>query len=77
MLAWKYYAVYIAVILSSIVMIYFYYPETKGLLLEEVAEIFDGAQAVLPVTQQNDQVFDDNADDKKAGETEEIERVKV
>ena len=58
-------------------MIYFYYPETKGLMLEEVAEIFDGARAVLPVTQHPEQVLDDVSDDKKGlGETEEVEHAR-
>lgn len=68
---------YIAVIVFSIVMIYFYYPETKGLLLEEVAEIFDGPKAVLPVTQQMEQTMDDASSDKKLGESEQVEHVHV
>lgn len=44
---WKYYSIYIVIQAISIVCIYFYYPETKGLLLEEVATVFDGDQAVL------------------------------
>jgi hypothetical protein len=58
-------------------MIYFYYPETKGLMLEEVAEIFDGERAVLPVTQHVGEYAEDAADDKKVlGETEQIEHPK-
>jgi len=48
-LAWKYYFVYIGVLIVSIVCIWFFYPETKGRMLEEVAEIFDGPSAILPV----------------------------
>ncbi|GMK58884.1 hypothetical protein CspeluHIS016_0603260 [Cutaneotrichosporon spelunceum] len=43
---WRYYGVYIVIQAISIVCIYLYYPETKGLLLEEVATVFDGPKAV-------------------------------
>lgn len=46
-LAWKYYSVYIVIQAIAIVCIYFFYPETKGLMLEEVAQVFDGDKAVL------------------------------
>ncbi|RSH83869.1 hypothetical protein EHS25_005484 [Saitozyma podzolica] len=51
-LAWKYYFVYIGTLCIAIVCIYFLYPETRGRMLEEVAEIFDGPQAALPVVQE-------------------------
>ena len=38
---WKYYLVYIGCLLFFLTMIYFFFPETKGRSLEEVAKIFD------------------------------------
>lgn len=48
-IAWKYYFVYIGVLVLAIFCIYNFYPETKNLHLEEVAAIFDGEAAVLPI----------------------------
>ncbi|KAH7006786.1 general substrate transporter [Ilyonectria destructans] len=40
-IAWKYYAVYIAILLFYLVFAYFMYPETKYHTIEEVSMIFD------------------------------------
>ena len=42
---WKYYGVYIAILAFYSVVIYFRFPETKGLTIEEIAIIFDGETA--------------------------------
>jgi MFS family permease len=42
---WKYYFVFLAVLISMVVSVWFWYPETRGLTLENVAWIFDGEQA--------------------------------
>ncbi|KAB8273864.1 general substrate transporter [Aspergillus minisclerotigenes] len=39
---WKYYIVFIAVLLIFGITAYFFYPETKGYPLEQIAAIFDG-----------------------------------
>lgn len=44
-LAWKYYFVYIACLISFVAIIWFLFPETKGRSLEEIAEVFDGPAA--------------------------------
>jgi MFS family permease len=44
-LAWKFYFVYIAVLVIQCIMIYFYYVETRGLPLEEIARVIDGDNA--------------------------------
>lgn len=44
-ISWRYYIVYICVIAVEIVLVYFFFPETKGKTLEEVAFIFDGESA--------------------------------
>ncbi|EED13700.1 hexose transporter protein [Talaromyces stipitatus ATCC 10500] len=40
-ITWKYYGVYIAVECLYVVLIYFFFPETKKLSIEEVALVFD------------------------------------
>lgn len=48
-LGWKFYFVYIAVLVIQCVMIYFYYVETKGLPLEEIARVIDGDEVAAAV----------------------------
>lgn len=67
---WKYYSIYIVVQAVSIVCIYFFYPETKGLLLEEVATVFDGEKAVLSARRDGAV-----ADDSKDGSATHVETV--
>ncbi|CAN9372409.1 unnamed protein product [Alternaria alternata] len=45
-IAWKYYLVYIGVLVVVINFIFFYVPETKGLSLEQISSIFDPVQEV-------------------------------
>lgn len=40
-LQWKYYIVYVGCLVFFLAMVYFFFPETKGRSLEEVARIFD------------------------------------
>lgn len=48
-IAWKYYSVYIAILIALLIIIWFGFPETKGLTIEEIAIVFDkdGAVGVL------------------------------
>jgi MFS family permease len=46
---WKFYFLYLGIIAIEIPLIYFYYPETKGLPLEEVARVFEGNDAAVAV----------------------------
>lgn len=43
---WKYYLVYVAVIIIQIPILYFLFPETKGLTVEEVKVLFEGEQVL-------------------------------
>lgn len=43
-IGWKYYIVWCCVLISNFLIIYFFYPETKNLSLEEVGQMFDGSQ---------------------------------
>lgn len=61
-IAWKYYFVYIALLLAFLLLSFFCYPETRGHTLEQMALIFDGDDAeVVPV------------DTKAMGAIEEVE----
>ncbi|KAK0388797.1 hypothetical protein NLU13_5040 [Sarocladium strictum] len=49
-IGWKYYFVYVVFLLAFLFIAYFFYPETRGHTLEQVAIIFDGEDAeVMPV----------------------------
>jgi sugar porter (SP) family MFS transporter len=41
-ISWKYYIVWCCMLVSNFMVIYFFYPETKGLSLEEVTQMLDG-----------------------------------
>ncbi|OAL52923.1 general substrate transporter [Pyrenochaeta sp. DS3sAY3a] len=45
-LRWKYYIVFDCVLVLILGIVYFGYPETRGMTLEEVSEIFDGRVAL-------------------------------
>ncbi|KZL66990.1 hexose transporter protein (Lactose permease) [Colletotrichum tofieldiae] len=45
-LRWKYYIVFVCALLLWIGIIYFTYPETCGMTLEEVSQVFDGREAL-------------------------------
>jgi hypothetical protein len=44
---WKYYIVYDVWLLVELLTVYFFYPETNGPTLEEMAKIFDGDSAAV------------------------------
>ncbi|KAK3052456.1 hypothetical protein LTR09_006310 [Extremus antarcticus] len=46
-LAWKFYFVYIVILILEVVIIYFLFVETKGPTLEEIATLFDGDRAAV------------------------------
>lgn len=41
-IGWRYYFVFIVVLISMGFTVYFFYPETRGYTLEHMADIFDG-----------------------------------
>lgn len=46
-LTWKFYFVYIAILIIEVLCIYFLFVETKGPTLEEIAKLFDGDGAAV------------------------------
>jgi H+/Cl- antiporter ClcA len=46
-IGWKYYFVFIVMLILLGITVYFFYPETRGHTLEQMAVIFDG-QAEIP-----------------------------
>ncbi|EON99026.1 putative hexose transporter protein [Phaeoacremonium minimum UCRPA7] len=61
-IAWKYYIVWCVAIAIHLTLIYFFFPETKGRSLEEVAEVFDGPNAVVGTNGLNQKGLDTHAD---------------
>jgi MFS family permease len=53
-LGWKFYIVYIVVLVLEVGIIYFFFIETKGPSLEEIAELFDGANDSRITIRHND-----------------------
>lgn len=45
-IGWKYYIVFVCFLVVFLPVVYFYFPETKGRSLEEIAVIFDGPGAL-------------------------------
>jgi sugar porter (SP) family MFS transporter len=44
-ITWKYYIVYVVILVFVCITVFFTYPETRGNTLEEIAIVFDGADA--------------------------------
>ena len=61
-ISWRYYIVWCCVIGVNFTLIFFFFPETKGKGLEEVAEIFDGPNALAGVNAMKSMGLDINAD---------------
>lgn len=47
-IGWKYYIVYVIILVVILITVWFCYPETRGRSLEEMAVIFDGDEAAVP-----------------------------
>lgn len=45
-IAWRYYLVYVGLLVIITATMYFFYPETNGHSLEEMARVFDSDHAV-------------------------------
>ncbi len=59
-IGWKYYFTFIVFLVTFFVIAYFYYPETRGRTLEQMALIFDGEDAeLLPAEKKADMALDE------------------
>jgi H+/Cl- antiporter ClcA len=65
-IAWRYYIVFVVVLLAFGLTAYFFYPETKGYSLEQIAVIFDGEDAFVRAGTM-EKVAMDGVDDSKSG----------
>ena len=77
-ISWRYYIVWVVMIALNLTLIFFFFPETKNRGLEEVAEIFDGPDALSGVNAvklnlKNEGVVGPSQDSKLA--VEQVERV--
>ncbi|KAL2813352.1 general substrate transporter [Aspergillus cavernicola] len=61
-ISWRYYIVWCCVIGVNFTLVFFFFPETKGKGLEEVAEIFDGPNALAGANAMRQMGLDVNAD---------------
>lgn len=77
-IAWKYYFVFLAFLIVMLVSVYFWYPETRGVTLENVAWLFDGDQAKVGIAsaenalKTSDLQHDHIEDDTQANEKKEV-----
>jgi MFS family permease len=46
-IGWKYYIVFCCVLTVEFIVVYFFFPETRGLSLEEISVMFEGADAAV------------------------------
>lgn len=62
-IAWKYYIVFVAVLVIFGLTAFFYYPETKGYSLEHMASIFDGDEAAVGIVGEKADIKAENEGD--------------
>jgi hypothetical protein len=65
-IGWKYYFVFVAVLVAYGLVAFFFYPETRGRSLEQMAFIFDGDAAGLPSAQETAQRSNSIAVERRA-----------
>ena len=69
-ITWKFYFVYIAILVAEVIIIYFFFVETKGPTLEEIARLFDGDQANVS----GKEIINSKAQETEAYEVEDTEK---
>ena len=65
-LEWRFYFVYIAVLVIEVLCVYFLFVETKGPTLEEIAILFDGPTAAVADAPKTGPVRHEKADSDEA-----------
>ncbi|KIR50834.1 hexose transporter [Cryptococcus gattii Ru294] len=64
-LEWKFYFVYTAFLVLIVLVVYFTFPETKGLTLEEIKEVFGDGDSVNPAVSEDYDPAEAKSDDAK------------
>lgn len=67
-IGWKYFVVFACLTTITVIVLYFYYPETKGKSLEELAELFGDTVVVhlTDVTEEERRQLDKEIESEKA-----------
>jgi hypothetical protein len=65
-LEWRFYFVYIAILVIEVLCVYFLFVETKGPTLEEIAILFDGPDAAVADEPKTMSVLQEKADSEEA-----------
>jgi (p)ppGpp synthase/HD superfamily hydrolase len=78
-ISWRYYLVFIIITAIHIPLIYYYFPETKGLSLEEIGEKFGDEVAVhlTDLTDVQRAELDREIEAKEGTQAEHIEKISV
>lgn len=64
-IAWKYYIVYVCLLILITAAVYFFYPETNGHTLEEMTRVFDGVDAAVSSPPQSEGLGSDEKSGKE------------
>lgn len=65
-IGWKYYTVFIATTAVIFVIIWFFFPEIKGLTLDEISHVFDKGRGAVEELTYAGSVHEDNAKEDEA-----------
>lgn len=74
-IGWKYFLLFICLTFVNTIIVWKVFPETKGLSLEEIGEVFGDEVAVklTHLTSAERELLDRNIDAEKAGQVEQLE----
>jgi sugar porter (SP) family MFS transporter len=64
-IAWRYYIVYVVILIVICITVFLTYPETRGHSLEEIAVVFDGKDAHVPQSEKILGAVEHHLEDKK------------
>lgn len=76
-IAWRFYAVYVALLVLITANVWFFYPETKGHSLEEMSLVFDKADSKVEIPEVSSQSGSDSESEKGRGTTQEVVHAEV